>query len=596
MATPSKHAVDVEDVWRVSAAWLAGAEPFRGINAPPPREIDPGATEALFEILDIRSGLIADVLEATRAAGLDELADAAHEYVRDPGGEVSPIGAAAIWVIAHYEYRFCCGSTSEHWQHAEIDLTPVFIDSWISEHGLAFAAAAAVHRSGMTARQVYPDTGQRTMALEPLDPAAGGVGGRGDVAEQLRAIVAAAPEADHREVVQRLALLRSEPGTDWARLTTSYLLPEQQDWVEVDLALPGLGNSPAAARLLSSLTTATQYNRFAATAMYLYTRDEHLFNMLTQIGPRTTPVIVRRLAEAVRGANPRLIRTMSAILAELPTDEAFQGLVDHASHDEVDKALAQAMIRYPRRAIRVLSRSAARTGAPAVVHRLRLHAHIHPELVGEPGHFDPDALPLLGRAGNRVDAQAADLPMILTAPPWAKPRKKTVPPGPVSAKVPAVPAWIVPTLLPQLALRDAETALPEFAVAHLIRILAASGTTGNHVGLIEATEPIDRKSLTEFVWALFETWHFEHYPAKSGWVLHALGQFGDDETINRLAPYVKAWIYRTASARATAGLNVIATIGGATAVQELRTIARETRYSALGRRAGAIAETAAAAL
>ncbi|MRH90464.1 hypothetical protein GFY24_23970 [Nocardia sp. SYP-A9097] len=759
-------------------------------------------------MVEDRRAVIMEVLEHTRAVGLEDLADAAQEYLADPGGAVSPLGAAAIWVIVHYEYRGCCQSTFDHWRHVETDVTGPFVDSWISEHGLGFAASAAVLRSGMLTRRINLGPGKWAAALEVLDTHSGGVGGLGDVAEQLRARLASVPEADYRAVVERLALLRADSGADWARLTTSYLLPDQQDWVDADLALAGLGESAAAVRLLGSLTTTAQFTRFMASVRRTYIHEEHLFNMLTQIGPAGTGVIVDRLAAAHRGSSEDF-RSMSALLAELPCDEAFQGLLDHIGNKDVAKALTQAMIRFPRRAMRLLSRSAAAAGAPAVVYRFKLHALAHPELVAEPGCVDAGALALIDPAGRRPAAAPADLPVVLTAPPWTKPRTKKPPvlitpeparplrlrwalgerqgwadtwvssysyrfdrgkawdllideareagalafllalspdedivraleqqrPGrhraisgsgpdapmrrlmgvygddaldfaaaaavanPVAlagtlapvdgtavtlemmrwlsrkqvrqnaiawfdrhsvtaavdlvqvaltdqgkdraaarsalqllaerghsaaidaavsglgepargsifavlqedplarlpAKVPGLPYWVIPAALPQLCLRDRASALPEPSVAHFVTMLAMSGPGGDYAGVAVTADLVDRKSLADFVWALFDGWRFEHFPANGGWVLHAMGLFGDDDTVTRLAPLVGGWIDDTASARAMAGLNVIAAIGGDTAVQVLRGIAREKRYSAMGPKAAAIADGIAAA-
>ncbi|WP_327141183.1 hypothetical protein [Nocardia sp. NBC_01327] len=803
MTTTSTESTDIEDVWSVPKNWWATAEAFRGLNALQPRPVDPDATAQLVRMLDGRRGIIADVLEHTGAAGLGDLADAAREYADNPSGDVSPLGAAAVWVIVHYESRGCCRSTSDHWRHEEM-ITGVFIDSWIAEHGLEFASVAAVFRSGMLTRDVDLGSGTRARALQLLNTHDGGVGGRGDVAEQLRPRLAAASEVDYRAVVARFSQLRADPGTDWARLTTSYLLPDQQDWVDADLALAGLGNAAAAARLLSALTTAEQYTRFMAAVMQVYIHDDHIFNMLTQIGPSSATAVVDRLT-ATRRRSKEDFRSMAAVLLELPCDSAFQGLLDHIGNKDVAKALTQATIRYPRRAMRLLSRNAATTGSPAVVRRFKLHALAHPELLFEPGCADAAALPLIEPAGRRPDAAASDLPVVLTAPPWAQARTKKPPvlitpaparplrlrwdlgeqqqwavtwvssysyrfdrkrtwgllideareagrlafllalspnqdivqalrleqPGrhratgsdpeapmrrlvgtygadaldfavsaavanpvalagalapidgtritvemmrwlsrkqvrptavawfdrhsataavdlvqaaltdqgrdraaarsalqllaerghkaaidaavsglskqardsisfvlqadPLPAKVPALPRWIVPAVLPQLCLRDSVTALPDASVAHFVTMLTISGPDGNYAGVPVTADLVDRKSLADFVWALFDTCRLEHFPASTSWVFHALGLFGDDDTVMRLAPLVSVWIDDAASARAVAGLNTIAAIGGDTAVLALRGIARNKRRSAIGPKAAAIADQVAAA-
>ena len=62
----------------------------------------------------------------------------------------------------------------------------------------------------------------------------------------------------------------------------------------------------------------------------------------------------------------------------------------------------------------------------------------------------------------------------------------------------------------------------------------------------------------DFAWALFQRWQAAGYPAKESWALDALALLGDDETVRRLTPMIRAWPGEGGHARAVAGLDVLA--------------------------------------
>lgn len=385
---------EAEDRWEIPARWWATAEPFRGLNAPAQHRPDPAAASQVQRILTRHRPALIRMLARTRDAGLTDLAAAGEAYVEHPDTAVSPLGAAAVYVIVNRDYRACCMSMSRHWDHMDSVDTPNLVDSWIIQHGVEFAAEAAVRQSGLTANRPRPGAIDWSDRLEPLDDHKGGVGGAYSPAWWMRVRLAAAPEADHRAVLERLAVLRSDPGTDWAGLTTSYLAPHVQDWVDADLSLTGLTRPSAAWRLLASLTTMEQFERYiTATGGDSYRWDAHLYNVLTQIGPDSADKLVQRLGGPRAGHAG--FDELLAILVRLPRDVAYQALLDHHEREPVAKALTQATVRYPRRAMRLLSRQLADTGEAEFALRLQIHARRHPRLASEPTLVDERVLPWL---------------------------------------------------------------------------------------------------------------------------------------------------------------------------------------------------------
>ncbi|MFF2750061.1 DUF4132 domain-containing protein [Kitasatospora sp. NPDC058048] len=162
------------------------------------------------------------------------------------------------------------------------------------------------------------------------------------------------------------------------------------------------------------------------------------------------------------------------------------------------------------------------------------------------------------------------------------------------AKLPPPCDWTEPVMLPQLLLYGSEGALPAEAVRHVLTMLALSAPGAVYPGLDEVALLCEPRSLTEFCWAVFEQWRMAGMPAQDGWALHVLGRFGDDDTVCRLTPVLRAWPGEGAHHRAVDGLEVLAAIGTDVALLHLHGIAQRVKFKALKARAQEkIAEVAA---
>ncbi|MFF3947386.1 WGR and DUF4132 domain-containing protein [Streptomyces sp. NPDC001902] len=152
------------------------------------------------------------------------------------------------------------------------------------------------------------------------------------------------------------------------------------------------------------------------------------------------------------------------------------------------------------------------------------------------------------------------------------------------ARMPALPSWVQPSVLPQILLTSGE-ALPEEAVRHVLTMLALSKPGDPYPGVAVVGEACRADSLAAFVWALFEEWRQAAMPAKESWILHALGRLGDDETVRRLTPILRDWPGQGAHHRAVEGLNVLAEIGSDVALMHLHGVAQRVKFKALKVRA-----------
>jgi hypothetical protein len=148
-----------------------------------------------------------------------------------------------------------------------------------------------------------------------------------------------------------------------------------------------------------------------------------------------------------------------------------------------------------------------------------------------------------------------------------------------------LPSWADPAVLPQILLKGRQAAIPAQATEYLIVMLALSKPSEPDVGVLKAREICDPASLAGFAWALFQNWQGAEYPSKENWAFDALRWFGDDETVRRLSPLIRLWPGEGGHQRAVAGLEVLAGIGGNTALMHLYGISQKAKFKGLKQRA-----------
>nr|WP_042178011.1 DUF4132 domain-containing protein [Kibdelosporangium sp. MJ126-NF4]CTQ98598.1 Molybdate metabolism regulator [Kibdelosporangium sp. MJ126-NF4] len=164
------------------------------------------------------------------------------------------------------------------------------------------------------------------------------------------------------------------------------------------------------------------------------------------------------------------------------------------------------------------------------------------------------------------------------------------------AKIPVPGAWAAASLLPQIVLRDKQTALPTASAQHVITMLALSTKEEPYAGVPIVKELADPESLARFAWQLFERWQGADAPSKEGWALWALGWFGDDEVVRQLTPVIRAWPGNAGHAKAVVGLDVLAEIGTEVALTHLSSIAQKVPFKGLRQKAQDKIEDVAAQL
>jgi hypothetical protein len=164
----------------------------------------------------------------------------------------------------------------------------------------------------------------------------------------------------------------------------------------------------------------------------------------------------------------------------------------------------------------------------------------------------------------------------------------------VPARIPAVPKWADPELLPQVLLAGRRDALPPHATGALLRMVAMSQLDAPYEGLSAIAGHCDRASLSHFAWSLYRLWEAEGRPSKEAWAMDCLGYFGDETVADRLAPLVRSWPSEGAAPRAKRGADVLAAMGSDRALEHLSALARNAKSTPLRAHAAAALDRAAA--
>ena len=154
------------------------------------------------------------------------------------------------------------------------------------------------------------------------------------------------------------------------------------------------------------------------------------------------------------------------------------------------------------------------------------------------------------------------------------------------ARMPNLPAFFSPAAFARPLLADGR-ALPVQAINHIGTMLQISTLDDPYAGLDIVRQACRADSLAAFAWDLFEAWQVAGYPSKESWVFAAQGLLGNDETVRRLAPRIRAWPGEGGHARAVTGLDVLTAIGTDLALTNLNAMAEKLKFKGLQEKARA---------
>ncbi|MET7771008.1 DUF4132 domain-containing protein [Nocardia sp. NPDC005366] len=239
-------------------------------------------------------------------------------------------------------------------------------DLLVEWYGLEFAAEALVHVSRVSVETSYAAPARGAAA--PAERLAGAAilvnrgaatTATGAMARRLRAFLAVAPGESYSRTIGALTALR---GDTYARRLLAYLAPSEVEWVDEAVGELGAGPDPhwSVAALYSAVATPAQAARVAAVAGYEVPAHDPqvLYSLAAHLGPAAAPLV----AACVGHANDDMYHRLVQILADFPTDEAFDLLIDLLPDRRARTALLGAVTAFPERARRLLATAAHRGG------------------------------------------------------------------------------------------------------------------------------------------------------------------------------------------------------------------------------------------
>ncbi|MHA6760004.1 DUF4132 domain-containing protein [Streptacidiphilus sp. PAMC 29251] len=330
-----------EDTFTLPARWHRLLHPRRGGI---PRAVTSRAKAAPGTVEQWIAGQ-ADWLERVLGAA-DSSAALVQAATAHRSGAADPLGAAVLAAAVLGEDRKAVPS--------------VFVDAWVAEHGLPFAARAVVDLFDLWVN------GLEQWGCRDGRPGVRPVGARNDqsvierhrpAADRLRVLLAAADETAYLGVVETLRDCRS---SERRRVLVSYLLPTETAWA-TECCVPAdsytSGDWTLRSLLLCSLASAEQWELLAldSTENQPVWPDWTIGTLATiaeGVGAAVVPLIVDSLA--LYNVPPAQRKLMFEFLSETPTDEAFRVLLDHAADKYTRPALWSAAQHFPVRGLRLL--------------------------------------------------------------------------------------------------------------------------------------------------------------------------------------------------------------------------------------------------
>ncbi|WP_067457329.1 DUF4132 domain-containing protein [Actinomadura macra] len=400
-------ALPAEDVLTIPEAWRKSLHARRGGAPGPEIKRAAAAPKAARKLVEATGGAVDSLLKGE--AGDQALTEAARRYL---DGADDAAGAAVIAAV-----------TSLGTPRASAAVNRTFVDAWVAEHGIGFAACAVVERSRTQAiRRGGGDWVGTWVGAEHRKNDDGG-GAAEETLRRVRGLLAVAAEHEYADAVERLAAHRLTWSMRWI---VSYLAPTREDWVDECCAAPTPAPSGGGLRWLmySALGTPAQLAT-PLMARGLFWKDATralLVTMADGVGPGALDFFLANAGSGHLESADR--RRLYETIALLPTDEAFQGLLDRIDRKHVRPALGEAMKRFPVRALRLL----ARAGADDL---LAEHVMLHPEVVeaaqpGLPGDVRAEVERIAASSVRVPDAPEDVLPAVLTDPSWERARRPAV--------------------------------------------------------------------------------------------------------------------------------------------------------------------------
>ncbi|MCH7230115.1 DUF4132 domain-containing protein [Glycomyces sp. L485] len=328
-------------------------------------------------------------------------------------GEPDPYGAAVVAAVINRDYG---NGTSPR---------PLF--DWLAEdYGLPFAASAVIELAAVDSR--YFRGGFNYLFYISIDDIGWRWSRRDAEFGTIRTVVATAPDAEYEAVLEALAARR---GTAVKRLISCLIVPDRKTWIDelcVELS-DRRGDTHIANALLRLITTSEQLHAAGESVLAgtVIGRTDAL-DLTARLGIDALPML-RGMISQSRGAD--CWKPIYQALAALPSDEAMAAIIDDLDAPVAVGPAIEAAARFPCRALRTIApkvAAATREQRRLLTTVLRSDPNLVESALPALDQGTRDALePLTGDARPVPEAAPEEIPELLLAPPWERPRPKAKP-------------------------------------------------------------------------------------------------------------------------------------------------------------------------
>jgi predicted DNA-binding WGR domain protein len=391
-------------VFTMPKSWWPHVHVRRGGRVRADVAVDRGAAEKVRAALTASLAELEGVLDGPESE--ERLVDAARAYL---AGDATPLGAAAVAVLLEEN-------------PATRSVLDLVAPAWFAEHGLPFAAQAAVEAFSMQVyRTHHPEKLHVLRHIPPEGRPSGTSWPVREVMRQVRSFLAAAPEAEYEAAVAAVGALRAGLRPVVA---AAYLLPSERTWVDEAYEQVGWANERTGKyALLFSIGSVAHLDRAIKThGMWWPFHDKQVtFTVADAVGVALAPVLVPILKPDLEAYFRELVLES---VVEFPTAEAFDLLLARPGEKGVLPTVLDMARRYPALA---LERFAATPTADAL---LKAHLRRYPALADQ-ADLPEDARAfveaLRAERATLDEAPLDALPELLTAPPWAVQRTPVKP-------------------------------------------------------------------------------------------------------------------------------------------------------------------------
>ncbi|GAA2124094.1 DUF4132 domain-containing protein [Glycomyces algeriensis] len=415
-----------EEQLRLPVDWAEWLLPRRGSGAGIPVEPDAAASRKVAAAVDARRD---DLIASLERPECDP--DLSRAGLAHLGGAPNPTGAAAVLTMLRFiePYRASLFQPGGERALANRELFAAVV----ADFGLPFAVSTGIEDLVIGFR--WAATGSAGPADVPavvVDDASNLKwrvwADREGVLPFVRALIAAADDAEYRRIVDLAAQYRATP---LKRVAAALLLPGEREWVAAACeARDAYRGDPAVEELVWAIVSDEDHLRLLGVPRLAADMVRHRLvpELVRNLGVAALPVLAKTLDQKSLDLAQRTL--LFQAIALLPDDAAADLLVERAAEPGALAAVKPAAARFPHRFARAVAARAADT-APA--DRVRLAGALRQE--GVPLESVLKGLNDTARAA--VEALLAEtaplvaasdrLPAVLLTPSWAERRRRRAP-------------------------------------------------------------------------------------------------------------------------------------------------------------------------